>query len=176
MQRYDFEYVSMKKHIHGFREALNENQFNNPHIIGSKDSELSDRALNTQNSDKKITLDNNQKATIVSDSQGDLAGNITLGLQTVLNGFMEAMQGSVNNIDLMTVHISDSAMIITIKVTMTDNQPLVFNINSSNKSIQAKYDNFLEITDKNMQMLNSAYKYFNPELMNHLQGAVSGDM
>jgi hypothetical protein len=176
MPNHDFEYVSMKKHMDSVRKVLKEEQYNNPHIIGNQDTELSDRSLNSQNDDKKITLDNNQTATVVSDSQDELAGNITMGLQTILNGFMEAMQGTVNNIDMMTVHISDSAMILTIKVTMQDNQPMVFNINSANKSIQAKYDNFLEINEKNLGMLTSAYKYFNPQLMGHLQGAVSGGM
>ena len=176
MPKHDFEYVSMKKHMDSMRMVLKEEQYNNPHTIGSQDSELSDRALNSQNDDKKISLDNNQTASVISDSQEELASNITAGLQTILNWFMEAIQGTVNNIDLMTVHIGDSSMVLTIKVTMQDNQPMVFNINSANKSVQAKYDNFLEINEKNLGMLTSVYRYFNPQLMGHLQGAVSGGM
>lgn len=174
MGKHDFEYISMRTMLERSRKGLlNEDVYSNPHVIGNQDQELQQKSLDDgNNTDKKITLDNNQTATVVSDVD-ELAGNITVGLQTILNGFMEAIQGTINNIDMISVHIGDSAMVITVKVTMDDGQPLIFNINSESQSVQVKYDNFLELTDKNVMLLGSVKNYFNPKLMSQLQGAVS---
>lgn len=167
-----YESTSMRKMIDRTREGLNEEQYHNPHILGNKDSELSTKVMDSDNYDKKISLDNNMEATVVSDG-GELAENITTGLQTVLNGFVEAIRGSVTNTDLISVHVGNSAVVITVKTTLEGGMPVVFNINSSNQSVQIKYDNFLELTDKNMQLMQQVKQYFNPKLIAQLQGVVS---
>ena len=168
MGKHDYEYRSMKRMLTKLR--LNEEIANNPNIVGDKTSELKDTVLTADNNDEKITLDNNLDAKIISDSK-ELPSNVINGLQSVLNNLINAIQGSINNIDLLTVHISDTTMVITIKVTMTDNQPMVFNVNTVNQSVQSKYDNFLELTPKNLQLLAQVKQYFNPRVMSQLQGA-----
>jgi hypothetical protein len=160
----------MKRILGGLRHKLNEEQFNNPNVIGDKSSELKDTVLSANNNEDKITLDNNLDAKVISDSN-DIPSNVINGLQSVLNNLITAVQGSINNIDLLTVHISNTTMVITFKVTMTDNQPMIFNINTVNQSVQAKYDNFLELTPKNLQLLTQIKQYFNPRVMSQLQGA-----
>ena len=168
MGKHDYEYRSMKRMLTKLR--LNEEINNNPNVVGDKGGELDDKVLTSDNHDEKITLDNNIDAKVISDLE-DLPSNIINGLQSVLNNLINAMQGSVNNIDLLTVHISDTTMVITVKVTMTDNQPMVFNVNTMNQSVQCKYDNFLELTPKNIQLLTQVKQYFNPKVMSQLQGA-----
>lgn len=169
--RYDHEYISMSKMLKKSRSLLTEDVQNNPHVLGDKSAELADKTMNSQNDDQKLSLDNNMEAKIISDL-GELGETISTGLQSILNGFIEAVQGTITNIDLITVHIGDSAVVITIKSTMTDNQPIIFSINSSNQSIQAKYVNFFELTDKNIALLMRIKRYFNPKLMSQLQGVV----
>jgi len=168
MGKYDYEYRDMKTMIDRLR--LNEEMANNPNVVGDKANELQSSVLTADNHDEKITLDNNITASIISDSQ-ELASNITAGLQSVLNNLISAIQGSINNIDMLTVHIGDTTMVITVKATMTDNQPIVFNIDSVKQSVQAKYDNLLELTPKNLQLLAQVKQYFNPKVMSQLQGA-----
>jgi len=184
---HDFEYINMKSTIDRFRsglgllkEEINPNQEggNNqgvpaqPNVMDNKDSELQQRTVNQDNSGKKITLDNNKTATVVTDSQ-ELDEKMTSGLQQILNGYLEAIQGSVTNTDLITVHIGDSAMTITVKVMMSDNQPATISVNSESQNIQLKYDNFLELNQKNLALMTQTLKYFNPNLMSDLQGAIS---
>lgn len=175
MGRHDYEYIKMKTMLENMRRAgeiLNEEEQPNPHIVGDKGGELETAALQTDKDSKKISLDNNKEATIVTDDNRELAGNVTLGLQTILNGFIEAMTGSIIQVDMITVNVGDTAVNVIIKLIMDGEQPLTVDVNSATHDVQLKYDNFLKLTDQTQQMVNGIKRYFNPKLLDQLQGLV----
>ena len=169
---YDHEYISMSKMLKKSRALLTEDEQVNPHILGDKDSELSDKTLNTQSDAQKILLDNNVEVKVISDL-GELGETIAAEIRSALNDVIEGLQGSIQNVDMLTVNIGDSRLTITMKCTMTDNQPIIFNVNTESKTIQAKYVNFFELTDKNIVLLINMKKGFNDLVMNQLQGIVN---
>lgn len=175
MGQHDYEYIKMKKMLENMRRAgeiLNEEIQPNPHILGDKSGELETAALQTDKDSKKISLDDGKEATIVTDDNNELPGNITLGLQTILNGFMTAINGTVLQVDMVTVNIGDSSVNIIIKLIMEGEQSLTVDINSATKDVQLKYDNFLKLSDETQQMVDSIKRYFNPKLLTQLQGLV----
>ena len=166
MMQKDKEYMDMKKWIGNMRdETLIEN------VLGDKLHELDNEVLDNDKNDTTITLDNNLTAKVISDSKG-ISTNITQGLETILNGFITAIQGTITTIELITVHIGDTSMNITINCVLHDGHGIALHVDSESQNIQMKYDNFLILNNENVQFMSQCKNYFNPKLMSQLQGAI----
>lgn len=164
----DIDYQNMKRMIANLRDPLLLEE-----VLGDKSGMLQQQVMDANNDDKIIQLDNNKTAKVITDANEDVPDRILNGLETVLNGFIEAIQGAVTNIELMTVHMGDSSMVIMIKVVLVDGQPASLHIDSESQHIQLKYDNFLALDDENVRFIAQAKNYFNPRLMSQLQGVVT---
>jgi hypothetical protein len=164
----DNDYILMKKMIDNMRNPILTEE-----ILNDKSAQLQQHVMDANNEDQSITLDNNKVAKIITDANVEVSDRITTGAQQVLNEFMMAVQGTVTDIELMTVHIGDTSLVITIKVVLKDGQPATIHIDSQSQHIQLKYDNFLALDDENVKFITAAHNYFNPKLMGYLQSAVT---
>lgn len=172
----DSEYISMKTMLERSRRGfVNEDVQQNPHVINNQDSKLSDQVLTDDSSDQKISLDNNLEASVVSKT-GEVAGNVIVGLQTVLNGLVEAIQGMYHNIDRIVVTMDESVMTITMNIVLVDSNPLIFIVNSEKSSVQIQYEGYLELTNETIGLFTRMKNYFNPKLMANLQAQVAPAM
>lgn len=159
------EYVDMKKMLNHMRDEKRINE-----VVGDNMGDLENNVMDSDNKDMTITLDDNKTAKIIMDNNTDIPQNILGGLETVLNGFITAIQGTVSNIELITVHLGDASMVITVKVNLQDGQPATIHVDSESQHIQMKYDNFFVLDDPNVRFMTQAKNYFNPRLMSQLQG------
>lgn len=162
----DVEYVDMKRMIANLRNPLLLEE-----ILGDKSAELERNILNNDNAGKKITLDSNVNANIISDSNEEADPYIVTELQKMLNGFIDAVQGTLNNIEIITVHLDKTIMRITINVMLIDDQPASLHISSENTIPQLKYDNFLALTPENVKFIMAVQAYFNKEIMQNFDRA-----
>lgn len=167
----------MREMLNRTRKSLltEEEGYDNPNIMGSQDTALQDKTVNSYKNDHKITLDDNKSATLISDG-GELSNEVTTGFQQILNGFIQAIQGAVSDIDKISINIGDTAVVMMIKAIMKDGQSIVFHVNSQTQKIQAKYDNFLELSMENIKLLAQVMQYFNPKLMSQIQGTIETGM
>lgn len=171
----DFEYINMQKFLNIARQGnllREQDEMTQPNVMQDKGAELQSKVMDADNEGKKITLDNNKQATVVADVQ-EVDERIISGLQQILNGYLQAINNFVTSVDLITVHIGDSSLVVTVKVTMDDNQPATLNVNSETQDVQLKYDNFLKLSEKNLNMMTASFRYFNATLMTQLQGTVT---
>lgn len=168
----DIYYTDMKEMISRVRrgaQLINEETQPNPNIVSDKGEELKNQVMNSENEGIMLTLDQNKEATIIADAQS-IDENIKIFLQQKLNGYIKTVGSFTTSIDKITVHIEDSSLLITIQVIMDGNQPAVLNVNTAKQDIQLKYDNFLQLTEKNINFMKASTNHFNPALMSELTG------
>ena len=176
----DKDYMDMKKWIGNLRDVTlvesvlkeeGDPEERQPNHMSNTMEKLDNEVLDTENSEKTITLDDNKTAKVISDNNS-IPENVIHGLEVTLNGVINALQGTVANIELITVHVGDSSMVITIKVNLQDGQPATLHVDSQSQHVQMKYDNFFVLNDHNLQFIVQAKNFFNPRVMSQLQGAI----
>lgn len=170
---HDFEYISMKEMIDRSRKGLgllNEEVGANPNILGDKDPELQQKTLDSNNTDEKITLDSPpNEAVIIGNVQQGVSDKIKIGFQSILNKYLELMSDSILRADRISIKINDTSVQLTIVVIMKDDQPATILYDTQSGKVQLKYENFLELSQENVNMMAKTAQYFgNEELKNEI--------